>query len=327
MSPDPLLEVRDLRTYLFSSDGERVVRAVDGISFSVSRGTTLGIVGESGCGKSMTTTSIMRLLPKGGKIVGGDIRFDNESLLGKSEAEMRRIRGRRIAIILQDPMVSLDPLYTVGDQLAEPLRVHKGMEGRELHERCIGLLKAVGIPSPELRMRQHPHEMSGGMLQRIVGAIAISCNPELLIADEPTTALDPTIQLQFLDVLIELRDRNGLAMIVVTHDFGVAAYLCNHIMVMYAGRVAERGSKAQIFENPQHPYTQALLASTPAGGHVRGRRLRTIDGQPPNLASLPPGCPFAPRCPEAVARCWGEAPAPVEIEPGHVVACWRRDAA
>jgi oligopeptide/dipeptide ABC transporter ATP-binding protein len=321
-----LLQVKDLRTQIVGRGGTRIVKAVDGVSFDLRRGETLGIIGESGSGKSMTALSIMRVLPEAARIVSGEILFNSENLLKKSDTEMRRLRGESISMILQDPMVSLDPLFTVGSQLAEPLRAHMGLGGSALQERMSGLLAAVSIPSPELRLKQYPHQMSGGMLQRVVGAIAISCNPQLLIADEPTTALDPTVQAQFLDLLEELRDSKNLSLIVVTHDFGVAARLCDRVMVMYAGRIVEMGPIREIFDNPRHPYTKALLASIPDATERGARRLRSIEGQPPDLSNLPPGCPFAPRCAEVMERCRREYPPAFTIAAGHVADCWQVNA-
>jgi len=318
----PILEVRNLSTHIVNRDGDRIVRAVDGVSFSLAKGETLGIVGESGSGKSVTSLSVMRLLPKAARIVGGSVTFAGEDLLAKSADEMQKIRGRRIGMILQDPMVSLDPLFTIGSQIAEPLRFHLGMSGRALHDRMIELLRAVGIPEPELRLTQYPHQMSGGMLQRIVGAIGIACDPELLIADEPTTALDMTVQAQFLDLLEQLRDRNTLSLIVITHDFGVAARLCDQVMVMYAGHVVERAPVREIFDNPKHPYTRALLGSIPRRGEGGGR-LTSIEGQPPDPGSLPPGCPFAPRCPLATDQCRREDAPEIWVTNDHVSRCWR----
>ena len=313
---------------IFADGGARVVRAVNGLSFALHRGRALGIIGESGSGKSMTSLSILRLLPSGARILGGQVLFNGEDLVAKSERDMRRVRGRHIAMILQDPMVSLDPLYRVGDQVAEPLRTHRGLSGDALRARVIELLGAVGIPAPESRYGQYPHQMSGGMLQRIVGATAISCDPELLIADEPTTALDPTVQAQYLDLLEELQNRTGLALIVITHDLGVAARLCDDVIVMYAGQAAERAPVRTLFEKPAHPYTQSLLFTLPGrhapqqGEAKSHRRLQTIEGQPPDLASLPPGCAFAPRCPRADAKCRAEAPPETELRPGHTATCW-----
>ena len=318
-----LLQVKDLKTYIRGRDGLRVTKAVDGVSFTLRRGETLGIIGESGSGKTMTALSIMRILPSGARVAGGEILFNGEDLLTKSAAEMRRLRGEKMSMILQDPMVSLDPLFTVGSQLAEPLRTHLGLGGTALKQRMTELMSAVSIPSPEQRLTQYPHQMSGGMLQRIVGAIAISCDPQLLIADEPTTALDPTVQAQFLDLLETLRDSKHLSVIVVTHDFGVAARLCDRVMVMYAGRIVEMGPIREIFEHPRHPYTKALLASIPDATELGTRRLKSIEGQPPDLAALPPGCPFAPRCPSLVPRCQRDYPPEIRVASEHAASCWQ----
>jgi oligopeptide/dipeptide ABC transporter ATP-binding protein len=320
---DILLRVKDLKTHIRGRDGTRVVKAVDGVSFDLKRGETLGIIGESGSGKSMTALSIMRILPSAAKVIAGEILFNGENLLTKSDRDMRRLRGEQISMILQDPMVSLDPLFTVGSQLAEPLRTHLGVGGAALKSRMMELMSAVSIPSPETRLKQYPHQMSGGMLQRIVGAIAISCDPQLLIADEPTTALDPTVQAQFLDLLEGLRDAKHLSVIVVTHDFGVAARLCDRVMVMYAGRIVEMGPIREIFDHPRHPYTKALLASIPDATEQGARRLRSIEGSPPDLGSLPPGCPFAPRCVSVMERCRREYPPEFRIAAEHVASCWQ----
>jgi oligopeptide/dipeptide ABC transporter ATP-binding protein len=320
---DILLQVKNLKTHIMTGDGSRVVKAVDGVSFELRAGETLGIIGESGSGKSMTALSIMRILPNGAEVITGEILFNGENLLKKSDGEMRRMRGEKISMILQDPMVSLDPLFTVGSQLAEPLRAHMGLGGRALRARMTGLLSAVSIPSPETRLKQYPHQMSGGMLQRIVGAIAISCDPMLLIADEPTTALDPTVQAQFLDLLEQLRDNKNLSVIVVTHDFGVAARLCDRVMVMYAGRIVEMGPIREIFDNPRHPYTKALLGSIPDATEHGARRLKSIEGQPPDLANLPPGCPFAPRCVSVTERCHRDYPPEFAIAAEHRASCWQ----
>jgi oligopeptide/dipeptide ABC transporter ATP-binding protein len=320
---DILLQVKDLKTHILGRGGLRVVKAVDGVSFDLKRGETLGIIGESGSGKTMTALSIMRILPSSARVIGGEILFNGENLLTKSDGEMRRLRGEQISMILQDPMVSLDPLFTVGSQLAEPLRTHLGVGGAALKDRMMELMSAVSIPSAETRLKQYPHQMSGGMLQRIVGAIAISCDPQLLIADEPTTSLDPTVQAQFLDLLESLRDAKHLSVIVVTHDFGVAARLCDRVMVMYAGRIVEMGPIREIFDHPRHPYTKALLASIPDATERGARRLKSIDGSPPDLATLPPGCPFAPRCESVIDRCRREYPPESRIGTEHVANCWR----
>jgi peptide/nickel transport system ATP-binding protein len=318
---DALLEVRDLRTYIYTRRG--VVKAVDGASFSVRRGETLGIVGESGSGKSMTCLSILRLVPEpGGRIVGGAIAFDGEDLLAKSREEMRELRGSQIAMILQDPMASLNPALTVGEQIAETLRLHRGLRGRALDARIVELLSQVRISDPERRVHAYPHQMSGGIRQRVAGAIAISCEPSLLIADEPTTSLDVTIQAQYLRLLKDIQRETNLAMIFVTHDLGIVAKLCDRVAVMYAGRIVETGRTRDIFDRPRHPYTIGLLSCLPT--LTLGRDpLVAIEGQPPDLATLPPGCSFAPRCPMAEARCHESAPALEVTAPDHQVACLR----
>jgi oligopeptide/dipeptide ABC transporter ATP-binding protein len=318
---DALLEVRDLRTYIYTRRG--VVKAVDGASFSVRRGETLGIVGESGSGKSMTCLSILRLVPEpGGRIVAGAIAFDGEDLLAKSREEMRELRGSQIAMILQDPMASLNPALTVGEQIAETLRLHRGLRGRALDARIVELLSQVRISDPERRVHAYPHQMSGGIRQRVAGAIAISCEPSLLIADEPTTSLDVTIQAQYLRLLKDIQRETNLAMIFVTHDLGIVAKLCDRVAVMYAGRIVETGRTRDIFDRPRHPYTIGLLSCLPT--LTLGRDpLVAIEGQPPDLATLPPGCSFAPRCPMAEARCHASAPALEVTAPDHQVACLR----
>jgi len=320
---DALLEVRDLRTYIYTRRG--VVKAVDGTSFSVHRGETLGIVGESGSGKSMTCLSILRLVPEpGGRIVSGQIVFDGEDLLAKSPDEMRRLRGSRIAMILQDPMASLNPALTVGEQIAETLALHRGLRGRALDERVVDLLRQVRISDPERRVKAYPHQMSGGIRQRVAGAIAISCRPSLLIADEPTTSLDVTIQAQYLRLLKDIQQETNLALVFVTHDLGIVAKLCDRVAVMYAGRIVETGTTRDIFNRPRHPYTIGLLNCLPT--LRRGRApLTAIEGQPPDLAHTPAGCAFAPRCPLAEARCEQSPPPLVAVEPDHLVACLRAD--
>ncbi|OLC17929.1 MAG: hypothetical protein AUH29_00500 [Candidatus Rokubacteria bacterium 13_1_40CM_69_27] len=318
---DALLEVRDLRTYIYTRRG--VVKAVDGATFSIGRGETLGIVGESGSGKSMTCLSILRLVPEpGGHIVGGEIVFDGEDLLAKSPDAMRRLRGSRIAMILQDPMASLNPALTVGEQIAETLRLHRGLRGRALDGRVVDLLRQVRISDPERRLHAYPHQMSGGIRQRVAGAIAISCQPSLLIADEPTTSLDVTIQAQYLRLLKEIQRETNLALIFVTHDLGIVAKLCDRVAVMYAGRIVETGTTRDIFNRPRHPYTIGLLSCLPT---LRSGRepLTAIEGQPPDLANVPPGCSFAPRCPLAEPRCQEVRPPLEAAEPDHLVACLR----
>jgi oligopeptide/dipeptide ABC transporter ATP-binding protein len=321
MSSRPLLELQNLSTHYVSAQGTRVVRAVDEVSLRINAGETLGIVGESGSGKSTLALTILRILPPAARIVSGRMLFEGEDLLLKSDEEMRRVRGKRIAMILQDPMASLNPLFTIGDQVAETLRVHEGVSRASAWNRARELLKAVRIPSPETRVTQYPHEMSGGMRQRIVGAIGISCEPRLLIADEPTTSLDLTIQAQYLALLRDLQREHGLALIFITHNLGIVAKMCNQLAVMYAGRVVESGPVSQIFNNPTHPYTEALLSSIPRMSDNR-QRLTAIDGQPPDLSALPPGCSFAPRCPQVFDRCRGQAPPAFSTTLGRNARCW-----
>ena len=318
---EPLLDVRGLTTHYVSARGTRVTRAVQEVSFSLRDGETLGVVGESGSGKSTLALSLLRLLPPGARIVGGSIRFEGEDLLAKPESEMRAIRGKRIAMILQDPMASLNPLFTVGDQVAEPLRVHEGTSRRRAWQRARELLGAVRISAPNMRVRNYPHELSGGMRQRIVGAIAISCGPRLLIADEPTTSLDVTIQAQYLSLLRELQRAQRLAMIFITHNLGIVARMCDAVAVMYAGRVVEAGPVRQIFDAPRHPYTRALIESIPRLGEANGR-LTAIDGQPPDPAALPDGCAFHPRCPVRLEKCATERPRDTAVGAAQRTACW-----
>jgi len=321
MAREPLLRLETLSTHHISAQSTRVVRAVDEVSLSLNAGETLGIVGESGSGKSTLALTMLRVLPPAAHIVGGRILFEGEDLVAKSDADMREIRGKRIAMILQDPMASLNPLFTIGNQVAEPIQIHEKTPRSASWTRARELLKAVRIPSPETRVRQYPHEMSGGMRQRIVGAIGISCQPRLLIADEPTTSLDLTIQAQYLNLLRELQRAHGLALIFITHNLGIVAKMCDQLAVMYAGRVVESGSVSRIFNAPAHPYTRALLGSIPHMGDP-SHRLTAIAGQPPDLAALPRGCSFAPRCPQAVDRCRIEAPPAFSIGEGRVARCW-----
>jgi oligopeptide/dipeptide ABC transporter ATP-binding protein len=320
-SPALALEVRDLKTWLRSRDGGTTLKVVDGISFSLAAGESLGIIGESGSGKSMTAMSLMRLIPPGAQS-DGSVVLDGEHLENKSSRELRAIRGRKIAMILQDPMVALDPLFNIGDQLAAPLRTHLHLRGAELEERMIALLSAVGIAAPADRLEQYPHELSGGMLQRVVGAIAISCDPAVLIADEPTTGLDVTVQAQFLDLLEDLQRRRNLALILITHDLGVAVRVCQRIAVMYAGKIVETGPVASVMNYPAHPYTHALLASAPHMGELRRGSLPTIPGSPPHFGRLPPGCAFASRCTKAFDRCHTEAPPEITVGEKHSARCW-----
>ena len=316
----PLLRVKDLRTYYFGFRGTRVVKAVDGASFTVEPGETFGLVGESGCGKTTTCHSIVRLLAPGARIVSGSIELEGEDLVIKGQAEMRRIRGRRIATILQDPMVSLDPLFSIYDQVAEPAYYHQSLRGQTLLERVKQLLAAVRIPSPELRMRDYPHQMSGGMRQRIVGAIAQAGGPRIIIADEPTTNLDVTIQLQYLNLLKDLQRATGVALIFVTHNLGIVAKMCDKVAVMYAGKIVEMQSVRGLFYRPRHPYTRALLDSIPKLG-VKAP-LYGIPGQPPDLSDLPVGCSFHPRCRQAMDRCRVEEPSQHNLNGDGNVRCW-----
>src|SRR6266852_4784721 len=324
MSAAPLLELENLSTHYVSGQGTRTVRAVDEVSLRLNAGETLGIVGESGSGKSTLALTIMRILPPAARIVGGRMLFEGEDLVTKSDAEMEHIRGKRIAMILQDPMVSLNPLFTIGNQVAEPIRVHEGERRATAWSRAHELLRSVRIPAPETRLTQYPHEMSGGMRQRIVGAIGISCEPRLLIADEPTTSLDLTIQAQYLNLLRELQRAHGLALIFITHNLGIVAKMCDHLAVMYAGRVVESGPVRQVFKAPIHPYTEALLNTIPRMSDST-QRLTAIEGQPPDLAALPRGCSFAPRCVRAFDRCHVEAPPEFALSEGRAARCWLAD--
>jgi oligopeptide/dipeptide ABC transporter ATP-binding protein len=317
---DELLRVEDLRTYFYTRRG--VVKAVDGVSFSVAPGETLGIVGESGSGKTMTSLSLLRLVPQpGGKIVSGKVLFEGVDLLQLSEAEMRDYRGSQISMILQDPMASLNPVYTVGEQVAEPLRQHQHLAGKALWDKVTEALRLLRIPSPRERLQNYPHQMSGGMRQRVVGGIAISCRPKLIIADEPTTALDATIQAQYLALLKDLQRETNVAMIFISHDFGIVAKMCDRVAVMYAGKIVETASVRELFRNPQHPYTIGLLNSVPRLDR-KVERLASIEGQPPALLNLPLGCRFAPRCYAAFDRCWQEEPPRVRAGDGHFASCW-----
>jgi oligopeptide/dipeptide ABC transporter ATP-binding protein len=318
---DVVLEVHDLHTHIFTRWG--VVRAVDGVSFYLRQGETLGIVGESGCGKTMTALSLLRLVPRpGGRIVQGKILLEGENLLEKSESEMRHLRGRRISMILQDPQTSLNPVFSIGNQLIEAIRIHHRDRYAALVQRAINVLKQVRVAAPERRVQNYPHQMSGGMKQRVVGAISISCEPRVIIADEPTTSLDVTIQAQYLRLLREIQEETGLSLIFITHDFGIVAKMCDRVMVMYAGRVVESGLVREIFNKPSHPYTQALLNSVPTM-EERPERLYSIQGQPPALWDVPAGCRFAARCPYADDRCHQEYPPSFTIGDSHSADCWR----
>lgn len=321
-SGSPVLEVEDLAVELHTSRG--VVRAVNGVSFELRRGETLAVVGESGSGKSMMSRALMRLLPRpAGRITAGSVRLDGEELLTKSDKEMQRVRGRHISMVMQDPTTSLNPLYTVGYQLQEPLRYHQGMRGQERVGRAAAILEQMRIPSPRERLRNYPHQLSGGMRQRVAGGIALACVPSVLIADEPTTSLDVTIQAQYLKLLTDIQRETGMALIFVTHDFGVVAQMADRVAVMYAGRIVEHGTVTEIFDRPAHPYTRALVSSITQLEDSIGRRLQTIEGSPPSLERLPPGCPFHPRCPDADAYCKQAYPSTVVLSPGHEAQCWR----
>ena len=324
MTSENVLEVRNLATHFFLRRG--VVKAVDGVSFDLKRGEVLGLVGESGCGKSLTALSIMRLLPKGSaRTVGGEVRLDGENILTRSPREMREVRGRRISMILQDPQTSLNPVFSIGDQLREAILRRTRKSKTEIMKEAVAALRRVEIAAPSQRIGQFPHQMSGGMKQRVVGAISISGEPDVLIADEPTTALDVTIQLQYLKLLKRLQAETGMAILFITHDFGVVARMCNRVAVMYAGRIVECGPVAQIFQHPSHPYTQALIASVPGMSGAVGGRLSTIDGQPPSLMNLPPGCRFASRCAHAQSRCRDAYPPTFTVGDEHTADCWRLD--
>ncbi len=316
-----LLEVDGLKTQFFTQDG--VVKAVDGVSFYVNEGETLGIVGESGCGKSVSVLSVMRLIPQPpGKIVGGEVKFEGEDLLKMSDEEIRRVRGNKIAMIFQDPMTSLNPVLTIGRQINEALELHLGMKKEEANRRSAELLSMVGIPEAEMRLKDYPHQFSGGMRQRAMIAMSLACSPSLLIADEPTTALDVTIQAQIVELVRRLRDEIGMAVIWITHDLGVVAGLADRMMVMYAGHVVEEAAVKEVYGNPRHPYTLGLLGSLPRLDEVREERLTSIEGLPPDLIALPPGCPFEPRCEYAVDRCREERPELAPVGPRHRIACW-----
>lgn len=316
-----VLEVRGLRVYFTTKRGEG--RAVDGVDFTLHRGETLGLVGESGCGKSVTALSIVGLHPKpAAKIVDGEILFHGEDLLKKTPQEMRYYRGRRIALVLQDPMTALNPVFSVGNQLREPIRIHLGLRGKQLRDRAIEMLRLLRIPAPERRLSAFPHQFSGGMRQRAVGAIALSCNPEVLIADEPTTSLDVTIQAAYLELLKELQKESDMAILFITHDFGVVGRMCDRVAVMYAGRVVETAPPWELFDHPAHPYSKALLNSVP-DVRMGATRLDSIEGQPPSIYDLPPGCPFAIRCNYVMPKCREEFPPRMTVNEGHDVRCWK----
>jgi peptide/nickel transport system ATP-binding protein len=325
---EPILDIADLRTWFFTRDG--VVRAVDGVSFHVTPGETLAIVGESGCGKSVTALSILRLIPSPpGRIVSGAIRFAGRDLLGLSEAEMRQVRGNEISMIFQEPMTSLNPVLTIGRQIAETLTLHQGLGSKAALAKAADMLRLVHIPEADRRIGEYPHQLSGGMRQRVMIAMALACNPKLLLADEPTTALDVTIQAQILDLMRELKQKIDAAIVLITHDLGVVAEMAQRVVVMYAGRKAEEAAVSQLFRRPLHPYTKGLLASVPRLGasldHERAPRLAEIAGTVPSLREPIPGCPFETRCAFATDICRREMPAFDEKEPGHFAACFHSD--
>jgi peptide/nickel transport system ATP-binding protein len=323
----PLLSVNELQTHFFNEDG--VTRAVDGVSFSIMPGETLGIVGESGCGKSVTALSVLRLLPaKLGRTIGGSIRFDGQELLDLTEDAMRAIRGNAIAMIFQEPMTSLNPVLTVGHQIAESIRIHQGKSKEEARQRAGDMLELVKIPDARKRLDDYPHQFSGGMRQRVMIAMALACNPRLLVADEPTTALDVTIQAQILKLMLELKERTGAAVILITHDLGVVAETCQRVMVMYAGRKIEEAPVADLFAGPAHPYTRGLMASIPRLNKRLGAkpRLSEIPGIVPSLREPIAGCAFAPRCRYSTLRCTTESPELRHVHAGHIVACHEAEA-
>ncbi len=319
--PEPVLDVSDLRTVFATRDG--AVHAVNGVSFSVAPGELLGVVGESGSGKSVTMMSLMGLLPSPpAEVVGGSIRLQGREVRAMTPRELRDLRGGGIGFVFQDPMTSLNPVFTVGFQLMEPIRAHLGLDKAAARARAAELLALVGLPDAASRLDAYPHQFSGGMRQRVMIAMALACDPKLLIADEPTTALDVTIQAQILEIVRELRQRLGMGIVWITHDLGLVAGIADRVMVMYAGLVVEQGPVARIFAEPQHPYTRALLGTVPSVTGSRGRRLRTIEGQPPVLMAEPRACPFAPRCRHAFNRCLTENPPRLPVGPGHDAACW-----
>jgi peptide/nickel transport system ATP-binding protein len=318
-----LLEVEGLRTQFFSADG--VTRAVDGVSFTIAPGETLGLVGESGCGKSVTALSLLRLLPRSGRVVEGVIRFEGRDLLALTEGEMRQIRGNRIAMIFQEPMTSLNPVHTIGEQIAEAARIHQRLGRAAAMARAEEMLRLVRIPDAERRIGDYPHQFSGGMRQRAMIAMALTCSPTLLVADEPTTALDVTIQAQILRLMLELKERIGAAILLITHDLGVVAETCQRVIVMYAGRTVEEAPVLELFDRPAHPYTRGLLTSIPHGAGRRRKRLPEISGVVPSLRDPMVGCAFAPRCTLAVEACRRDAPPIRAIAPGHHVACFRAE--
>jgi oligopeptide/dipeptide ABC transporter ATP-binding protein len=314
-----LLDIQGLTTHFFTHTG--VIKAVDNLSLRLLKGHVLGLVGESGCGKTVTALSILNLVPYPGKIISGKIFFEGQDLLALSPHEIRNIRGSKISMIFQEPMTALNPVFTVGNQIAEVLTAHQAISTQQARDAAVGLLRSVGIPSPEKRAGEYPHQLSGGMRQRVMIAMAIACKPSLILADEPTTALDVTIQAHILELLGKIQTEMGMAMILVTHDLGLIAERAHEVAVMYAGRIVEQADTRELFANPQHPYTRGLMASIPKSTEAGKQRLRTIPGTVPRLHDLPQGCTFSPRCDIRIAQCATE-PALVEIKPGHLVRCW-----
>jgi peptide/nickel transport system ATP-binding protein len=318
-----LLEIKGLKTHFFTEEG--VIRAVDGIDLYIDKGETLGVVGESGCGKTVTALSIMKLIAMPpGKIVAGQMLYGGRDLVTLPPAQMRKIRGKEISMVFQEPMTSLNPVFTIGEQIAEAVRLHEGLGRRAAMVKTVEMLKIVHIPNPERRVKEYPHQLSGGMRQRVMIAMALSCNPKLLIADEPTTALDVTIQAQILELLNELKSKLGMAVLLITHDMGVIAETAQRVMVMYAGKVVEEASVKELFKEPLHPYTQGLLRSIPRidTAATQKKRLEAIPGVVPSLLNLPKGCSFEPRCPHAKPVCKDQEPVLKEVRPGHRVSCW-----
>lgn len=316
----PLLAIENLQTFFFTKNG--LIKALNGVDLCIEAGETLALVGESGCGKSLTALSLLRLVPEPGKIVGGEIRFDGRDLLRMPIEEMRRVRGNRIGMVFQEPMTSLNPVLRIGEQVAEVLRLHQGHDRGHAAAEAVNLLGQVGLPAPGDRARDYPHQLSGGMRQRVMIAMALACNPQLLIADEPTTALDVTIQAQIMELLAKAKTARGMATLLITHDLGVVAQHADRVAIMYAGRIMESAPVLELFANPCHPYTRGLLACVPKLGEKR-RRLTPIEGTIPAPGQVPEGCPFFDRCPEAFAPCRGELPQLIEVSPGHKVRCWR----
>ena len=316
-----VLQVEDLHTSFYTRAGE--VKAVDGVSFHVDEKETFGLVGESACGKTVTGLSLLRLLPEpAGRIVGGKIILNGRNILELSKKEMRNVRGKEISMILQDPMTSLNPVYTVGNQIAESIKLHQGLQDEKVTDEVISALRLLKIPAPESRLRDYPFQMSGGMRQRVVGAIAMSCRPNLLIADEPTTALDATIQAQYIALFQDVQRTTNVGILFITHDFGVVAKMCHRVGVMYAGRIVETATTSKIFKDPRHPYTVALINSVPRL-EEKDKRLFSIEGQPPSLLNLPPGCRFAARCNQVMDKCREQQPTEIDVGDGHLVSCWK----